>query len=263
MSVKVTLVDINPKMIAAWRDTFEENPEVTILHGSMLDQDVSAWVSPTNAGGRMDGGLDGVIKKFLGAGIEHAVQKAIGARYGGAMPVGHATCVPTGRPSPRFLISTPTMVASSEDVSDTMNVVLAAAAAFQAVHMQNATNPGSITSIALPGLGANTGRVPPEICADLMWTAYDLFRSAQLPDFQTMRAALEGLLGDLGPATTTYKKSFVHPNLPSAHKPTIPDSAAAQAQLKKKIADAQKDALDLDVEDNDKDFEDEDFDDFE
>ena len=160
--------------------------------------------------------------------------------------------------SPRFLISTPTMVASSEDVSDSMNVALAAAAAFQAVHMQNATNPGSITSIALPGLGANTGRVPPEICADLMWTAYDLFRSAQLPDFQTMRAALEGLLGDLGPATTTYKKSFVHPNLPSAHKATIPDSAAAQAQLKKKIAEAQKDALD-----DDKDFEDEDFDDFE
>lgn len=254
--VKVSLVDINPKMIAAWRETFEENPEVEIVHGSMIDQEVSAWVSPTNSGGRMDGGLDAVIKNFLGPGIEHSVRKQIGERYAGAMPVGHATCVSTGRPSPRFLISTPTMVASSEDVSDTMNVALAAAAAFQAVHMQNAVHAGSITSVALPGLGANTGRVPTEICADLMWTAYDLFRTAQFPDYATMRAALEGLLGDLGPTSKqgAYKKSFAQPPH-MQHKATVPDTAAAQAQLKKKIEEAQKDALD-------DDFEDEDFDDF-
>ena len=140
--VQVGLVDINPKMVASWRETFEENPEVTVVHGSMVDQAVSAWVSPTNSGGRMDGGLDGVIKSFLGPGIEKAVQKQIHARYAGAMPVGHATCVSTGRPSPRFLISTPTMVASSEDISDTMNVVLAAGAALQAVHLQNLAQPG-------------------------------------------------------------------------------------------------------------------------
>ncbi len=259
MLVKVTLVDINPKMIAAWRETFEENPEVEVVHGSMLDQPVDAWVSPTNSGGRMDGGLDAVIKSFLGPGIEHAVQKRIGALYQGAMPVGHATCVPTGRPSPRFLISTPTMVASSEDVSDTMNVVLAAAAAFQAVHQQNAVQAGSIGSVALPGLGANTGRVPAEICADLMWTAYDLFRSAQFPDFATMRLALEELLGDLGPTTKkgAYKQSFAAQM--HQYKPTVPDTTAAQAQLKKQIDQAQKDALDDDLDD---DLEDEDFDDY-
>lgn len=259
MTVKVVLVDINPKMIAAWRDTFEENPEVTIAHGSMIDQQVDTWVSPTNSGGRMDGGLDAVIKSFLGPGIESAVQKQIAERYAGAMPVGHATCVATGRPIPRFLISTPTMVASSEDISDTMNVALAAAAAFQAVHMQNAKVPSSIGSIALPGLGANTGRVPAEICADLMWTAYDLFRTAQFPDFFTMRAALESLLGDLGPTSTAgaYKKSYGHAQT-SAAKQTVPDTAAAQAQLKKKLEQAQKDALDAD----DSDFDDEDFDDF-
>lgn len=256
--VKVCLVDINPKMIAAWKETFEENPEVQVVHGSMLDQAVDAWVSPTNSGGRMDGGLDGVIKGFLGGGIEKAVQKAIHASYGGAMPVGHATCVSTGRPQPRFLISTPTMVGSSEDVSDTMNVVLAAGAALQAVHLQNAAQPGSIKSIALPGLGANTGRVPPEICGDLMWTAYDLFREAELPDYATMRKALEGLLGDLGPTTSkgAYKKSFASG---MNQKLTIPDSHAAQAQLNKKIDQSMKKALDEDLDDED--FDDEDFDD--
>ena len=53
MLVKVVLVDVNPKMIAAWRTTFEENPEVEIVHGSMLDQPVSAWVSRRIWGARL------------------------------------------------------------------------------------------------------------------------------------------------------------------------------------------------------------------
>ena len=205
MMVKVVLVDINPKMIAAWRETFEENPEVEIVQGSMLEQAVSAWVSPTNSGGRMDGGLDLVIKKNLGDGVEKAVQGQIKQLYAGAMPVGRTTCVPTGKISPRYLISTPTMGGSSEDISDTLNVALACAAAFQAVHTQNEKEPGSIRSVALPGLGANTGRVPPEICADLMWTAYNLFREKSFASYEEMRAALEAELGDLGP--TSSKKA--------------------------------------------------------
>lgn len=207
MLVRVTLVDINPKMVGAWRATFEENPEVEIVQGSMLEQPVSAWVSPTNSRGSMDGGLDAVIKKQLGAAIETALQQQIIRRHGSLMlPVGHAVCTPTGRPQPGYLISTPTMVGSSEDISDTLNVALACAAAFQAVHMQNAAAPGSVRSVALPGLGANTGQVPVEICADLMWTAYQLFREREFQDFGAMRVALEEMLGDLGPMSGKGKK---------------------------------------------------------
>jgi O-acetyl-ADP-ribose deacetylase (regulator of RNase III) len=206
MLVRVTLVDINPRMVAAWRATFEENPEVEIVQGSMLEQPVSAWVSPTNSRGSMDGGLDAVIKKHLGAKIETALQQEIVRRHGAlSLPLGHAVCVPTGQVQPRYLISTPTMVASSEDISDTMNVALACAAAFQAVHMQNAAEPGGIRSVALPGLGANTGQVPVEICADLMWTAYHLFREREFQDFGAMRLALQEILGDLGPMSGTAK----------------------------------------------------------
>jgi O-acetyl-ADP-ribose deacetylase (regulator of RNase III) len=198
MLVRVVLVDINPKMIAAWKATFEENPEVDIVSGSMLAQQVSAWVSPTNAKGSMDGGLDAVLKKHFGAQIEKSVQKEIARLYGGTMPVGHAVAVETGVNMPGVLISTPTMTASSEDISDTLNVALACAAAFQAVHMRNARVPGSIRSVALPGLGANTGKVPVEICADLMWSAYNLFREKEFTDFGELRKALEEELGDLG-----------------------------------------------------------------
>jgi len=125
MLVRVSLVDVNPKMVKAWRDSFAENPEVDVIEGSMLDQGVSAWVTPTNAKASMDGGLDGVIKKKLGAGIEKKVQAEVKRRYAGAMPIGFATCVETGVAVPKFLISTPTMVGSSDDISATLNVALA------------------------------------------------------------------------------------------------------------------------------------------
>src|SRR5207249_11152298 len=82
MLVQVTLVDINPRMVQAWRATFEENPEVEIVQGSMLEQTVDAWVSPTNSRGSMDGGLDAIIKNHLGAKIESQVQKEIGRQHG-------------------------------------------------------------------------------------------------------------------------------------------------------------------------------------
>jgi O-acetyl-ADP-ribose deacetylase (regulator of RNase III) len=209
MLVKVVLVDVNPKMISAWRASFEGNPEVEIVHGSMLDQPVSAWVSPTNSAGRMDGGLDLVLKNFFGAGIEKTLQGSIKREYSGSLPVGHALCTPTEKMHPRYLISTPTMVGSSDDISASMNVALACAAAFQAVHRQNTDEPGAIRSVALPGLGAQTGRVPVEICADLMWTAYDLFRAHAFRDFAQMRMALQSVLGDLEPASSHKKSAAV------------------------------------------------------
>src|SRR5262245_76755 len=221
MDVAITLVDINPKMVKAWQEAFEENTEVTIIQGSRLAQNVSAWVTPTNSKASMDGGLDGVIKKHFGDNIEARVQKEIARLYGGVLPVGHATCVSTGRPTPAYLISTPTMHASSDDISDSLNVALACAAAFRAVTMQNSREPGSIRSVALPGLGANTGKVPPEICADLMWTAYNLFRENVFADFATMRAALEEQLGDLGPVLSKATKPSGMP-APKASKPQLP-----------------------------------------
>src|SRR5437773_1993049 len=93
MLVKVILVDVNPKMVKAWQATFEENPEVDIIEGSMLAQNVTAWVSPTNARGSMDGGLDVIVKNYLGAHVEKRLQQEIAARHNGLLPVGFGTCV--------------------------------------------------------------------------------------------------------------------------------------------------------------------------
>ncbi|MEU6036063.1 macro domain-containing protein [Actinomadura sp. NPDC047616] len=56
----------------------------------------------------MDGGVDAVIKRHLGAGIQLRVQRAIRDEFDGRLPVGGAVCVPSGAANPRFLISMPT-----------------------------------------------------------------------------------------------------------------------------------------------------------
>ncbi|MFD5569962.1 macro domain-containing protein [Streptomyces cadmiisoli] len=195
--LKVVLTDINTEVVEAWRAAFADTPEIEIRRGSLLDEDVDAWVSPTNSRGRMDGGVDAVVKRYLGAGIQLRVQKAIQSQFAGSLPVGSAVCVASGAVKPRFLISTPTMETSSQNVSDTLNVALACAAAFQAIHQQNRTTPGSIRSVALVGMGAQTGRVPARVCANLMWTGYTLFNDHCFEDYDDLRGTIVAQLDDL------------------------------------------------------------------
>src|SRR5687767_11082028 len=140
----LTLVDINARMVAAWRAHFpgDDCPEVRIVHGSILRQQADAWVTPTNARGSMDGGLDAVLKRYLGNGIEARVRREITHRHDGWLGVGCATCVgtdglwaPPGGAQPRFVISTPTMLTSSENVSGTLNVAWSFAAALHAARL--------------------------------------------------------------------------------------------------------------------------------
>lgn len=213
MPVKVVLCDINPKVIAAFRNSFEANPEVEIHQASMTEMQVSAWVTSINPAGQMDAGLGLVIKRFLGDAVEKRVQQEIRERHGGALQMGGAALVSSGRPIPRFLIAAPVVMAGVEIRENTLEVALACAAAFQAVHAQEKAQPGSIRSVALPGLGASGGRLPAETCADAMWTAYRLFRERALQDPTQMRVAVGAELGRLG--SSRWKRFAAAAGLPT------------------------------------------------
>lgn len=236
MLVQITLVGDDPDMIAAWRATFADRPEVEIVRGSLVDREVDAWAVAT----RPDGALDPAVAHALGPSVERALRESISERYGGALPLGHAACVASERCWPRFVIATPAPNASSETPSP-LRLALAVGAALQAVHAQNAAQPGSISAVALASFGAGTG-LSAEACAELTWTAYELFRAAQLPDYPTVRAALERLLADPAPASahSSYKRSYARAE--GTAKATVPDNAAAQAQLKMKLERARTDA---------------------
>jgi O-acetyl-ADP-ribose deacetylase (regulator of RNase III) len=214
--LKVVLTDVNAKVVQAWRAAFADTPEVEISNGSILDQRVDAWASPTNSRGRMDGGVDAVIKRHLGAGIQLRVQRAIRDQFGESLPVGSAVCVPSGATNPKFLISTPTMVQSVQNVSETLNVALACAAAFQAIHMQNERDPDSIKSVALVGMGAATGKVPPRVCANLMWTGYTLFNDYYFRDYDDLRKTIREQLDDIESRPEQERVRITAPTPPSS-----------------------------------------------
>ncbi|CAM5525311.1 macro domain-containing protein [Streptomyces griseomycini] len=209
--LRVVLTDLNAKVVEAWRAAFADTPGVEIRKGSILDEQVDAWVNPTNSKGRMDGGADAAIKRHLGAGIQLRVQRAIRDRFAGTLPVGSAVCVPSGAVNPKFLIPTPTMEGSSQNVSETLNVALACAAAFQAIHRQNEEAPGSIKSVALVGMGARTGRVPARVCANLMWTGYTLFHDHRFEDYDDLRSTITAQLDDIEAAPVTRRVRITPP----------------------------------------------------
>ncbi|MET9800125.1 macro domain-containing protein [Streptomyces sp. NPDC006368] len=209
--LRVVLTDVNERVVEAWRAAFADTPGIEIHRGSILDQDVDAWVTPTNSRGRMDGGVDAVIKRHLGAGIQLRVQRAIRDRFAGNLPVGSAVCVPSGATVPRYLISTPTMVHSSQNVSETLNVAMACAAAFQAIHRQNRQVPGGIRSVALVGMGAQTGRVPARVCANLMWTGYTLFHDYWFEDDDELRDTITAQLDGIENAPVAKRVRIVPP----------------------------------------------------
>ncbi|WP_432096962.1 macro domain-containing protein [Streptomyces sp. bgisy100] len=216
--LKVVLTDLNADVVKAWRAAFADTPGIEIRKGSILDEDVDAWVSPTNSRGRMDGGVDAAVKRHLGAGIQLRVQRAIRDRFAGSLPVGSAVCVPSGAVAPKFLISTPTMESSSQNVSETLNVALACAAAFQAIHRQNRETPGSITSVALVGMGARTGRVPARVCANLMWTGHTLFQDHCFEDYDDLRSTIVAQLDDLESAPVEQRVRIAPPQRSTARR---------------------------------------------
>ncbi|MGW6407772.1 ADP-ribosyltransferase domain-containing protein [Streptomyces vinaceus] len=243
--LRVVLTDVNERVVEAWRAAFADTPGIEIRRGSILDEDVDAWVTPTNSRGRMDGGVDAAVKRHLGAGIQLRVQRAIRDRFAGAMPVGSAVCVPSGAAVPRFLISTPTMVESSQNVSATLNVALACAAAFQAVHRQNRKAPGSIRSVALVGMGARTGRVPARLCANLMWTGHMLFHDHWFEDDDELRATVTAQLSGIEKRPVEERVRIVPPKAaadPLALAELFDGGGEPWLPLLKPVIEAQPDA---------------------
>jgi O-acetyl-ADP-ribose deacetylase (regulator of RNase III) len=235
--IQVHLVDLNPSIVAAWKLAFEGEPHVHITQGSMLDKDVDVWVTPTNSRGNMSGGLDAVIKNHFGPQVENAVKSQIVSNYNGFMPVGRATIVDlttmTVDQRPRFLVSTPTMEGESDDLRRTKNTALACAAAFQAIYaaIDAAGSDGGrwVESVALPGLGAGTGKVSPEMCAELMKVGYTLFRRKRYVSFEEMLDALNAELVEAGKpqiaAVAPPKESTAF--LPEGFPPSILDKVPA------------------------------------
>ena len=135
--MKCLLCDINPAMREAWEKELERRPRLaalcSVVAGGITDLRVDAVVSPANSFGFMRGGVDGVYTRVFGEGVESRLQAIIRTLPAEELPVGEALIVPTGHTGIR---------AGLEQ---------------------------TFASIAFPGMGTGTGRLPFDAAAKAMF----------------------------------------------------------------------------------------------
>ncbi|MCX2732456.1 macro domain-containing protein [Saccharopolyspora sp. NFXS83] len=175
--LRLVLCALDEPLTAAWRDVATDRDNLDVHQGSVLDLRVDAVVSPANSYGWMRGGVDALYSRAF-PNVEESVRSAVLAYHGGELPVGEALLVPTGAPSPAWLVSSPTMRTPGEVLpSDTVHPYLAARAVLRLwTHgvLENGMRVRDVVrTIALPGLGTGVGGVNPRLCAHQVAAAWD------------------------------------------------------------------------------------------
>ena len=160
------LCDVSPLMCEAWSRELARRPELAqtcnVVSGDITGLSVDAVVSPANSFGFMRGGVDGVYTRVFGSGVEDGLRAIIRTLPSGELPVGEALTVPTGHGRIPWLISAPTMRTPSR-LRDGTPVLLAARAACRAARERG------FASVAFPGMGTGTGRLPFDAAAGAMF----------------------------------------------------------------------------------------------
>lgn len=173
----LVLCAVEEPLARAWADAAGHRRDMWVHHGSVLDVDAQAVVSPANSYGWMRGGIDAVYAQTFPS-VEQQVRSAVLAYHGGELPVGQALIVPTGVATPAWLISAPTMREPGQTLPpDTVHPYLAARAVFRLWrdgHLEDGRPVRQVVrTLALPGLGTGVGGVAPDTCAKQVMAAWD------------------------------------------------------------------------------------------
>ena len=174
-SIQLVLVDPQPALAAAWRKYFGDLPNVDVVSGRFEDLPAfDCMVSAANSFGLMDGGVDAAIARFFGDALVARVQRRILEDYLGEQSVGTSMIVATGHPTHPFIAHTPTLRVPM-DIARTDNIYRAMWAMLLAVRLHNQSDHQPIHTVARPGLGTATGRMPIAQAVRQMSLAYRHF----------------------------------------------------------------------------------------
>jgi O-acetyl-ADP-ribose deacetylase (regulator of RNase III) len=142
----------------------EAPPQITVMHGSILEVEADAIVNAANGLGIMGGGVAGVIRRAAGPEVEAE------ARRQAPIAVGQAVLTSGGRTRFKGIVHAPTMPRPAMRI-EPANVALATRAALVLAEAQG------FGTLAIPGLGTGVGGVAPEDAAARMIEALRAFAS--------------------------------------------------------------------------------------
>lgn len=173
--LQITLAAPDRALAKAWRAAFT-GTDVTITDASILEVECDALVSPANSFGFMDGGIDAIYSEYFGWDLQLKLRRKILDRHHGELLIGMAESVATGKERHPYLIAAPTMRVPMTLGPETIAPYLATRAVLLLIRSGQSENRplgDLIRSVAFPGMGTGVGRVPAEICARQMRTAYN------------------------------------------------------------------------------------------
>ncbi len=177
-SVTYHLRDRGGDLTAAWERHFTGVSAVVPATGDIFGVPVDAVVSPANCFGFMDGGIDRAYSERFGWHVQDQLRAMIRRDWDGELPIGLALVIETGAADIRFVVAAPTMRAPV-NVAHTLNAYLSFRAVLRAVQRHNQQQPGSIRTVACPGMATGTGEMPAEISSKQMRAAWDEVEGGQ------------------------------------------------------------------------------------
>lgn len=208
-NLKITLIDTDESMCAAWKTELQEYtdtlgdcyiPNVEIVQSNIVEwlkennNHLLGIVTPANSFGLMDGGFDGAVRKYFvedyDIDIIPIVQEHLKKNYWGEQPVGSSTLVRLPVVG-TYILHTPTMICPSTIVDARVVYHCTRSAILEALRTE-------CTHIVLPAFGGCCGKVDPKIIAQYMFagmytflssrklTWHDVFHDHILSDLQLM-----------------------------------------------------------------------------
>lgn len=140
--------------------------EVVFMVGNLTKQEVDAIVNPANSECEMGGGVAGAIKRAGGKSIEREAMEMA------PVAIGQAVLTSAGRLPCKFVVHAPTMKMPVQRT----NVENISKAVLAALHT---ASEDELRSLAFPGMGTGTGRVPQAEAAAAMLDAVRAFPAAE------------------------------------------------------------------------------------
>lgn len=180
----ITLIDLHCDLVHEWQKLIDL-PNIELLQytdvKSLRDSTNTAFVSPANSLGFMDGGIDKVYSRVMFPGLEAKVKSMIKkngltSKLGRPwLPIGEAIVVPVCDGS-SAVICAPTML-MPQDVHQTQNAYYATGSALKAAALSN------FDRIVFPGMCTGWGKMTPVASALQMSRAiHDFYKdNCELP----------------------------------------------------------------------------------
>lgn len=211
--MKITLVDKDTAMVAAWADATAGISDVTIVMGDPLRVSADALVCPGDGFGLMAGAAGNSVAPFarLVAMRWPHVLESIGhgvasPPHCGELMLGHAVMVPTGTNDLPWVIYAPDCsgFGAFEHTPDALRSFRATRAALSLIRLSGATIPQhgarapcreAIQSIAIPPLGRMPGEAGAAACARQMAFAIRYMDSKLTPG---SKADVHGWIEEIG-----------------------------------------------------------------